>query len=85
MTQDPVTGEMTPFFSPWKRWSRKVAGIPVVLGGACTLAGVISAVFAIEVFLTRYYDGPFKDVLVSPNQLLLFFFFFTLIGKWSRH
>ncbi|KAF9365569.1 hypothetical protein BGX34_009478 [Mortierella sp. NVP85] len=64
MTQDPVTGEMTPFFSPWKRWSRKVAGIPVVLGGACTLAGVITAVFAIEVFLTMYYDGPFKGYLI---------------------
>ncbi|KAF9999508.1 hypothetical protein BGZ65_005143 [Modicella reniformis] len=55
---------MLPFFSPWKRWTRKLAGVPVVLGGALALAGVITSVFAIEVFLTVYYDGYLKGVLI---------------------
>lgn len=61
---DPVTGEMTPFFSPYKRWTRKLAGVPVILGGALVLAAVITIVFGIEVFFTMYYDGYMKDILV---------------------
>lgn len=65
MAADPVTGDMVPFFSPWKRWTRKLLGIPVVLGGALALTTVITAVFGIEVFLTVYYDGYLKEYLVS--------------------
>ncbi|KAF9976685.1 hypothetical protein BGZ73_008082 [Actinomortierella ambigua] len=64
MMPDPVTGEMTPFFSPYKRWQRKITGVPVVVGGALALAMVITSVFAIEVFLTLYYEGPWKEILV---------------------
>ncbi|KAG0246316.1 calcium-activated chloride channel-domain-containing protein [Mortierella sp. GBAus27b] len=70
LAQDPITGEMLPFFSPWKRWSRKLAGIPVVLGGAFALAGVITIVFAIEVFFTMYYDGYLKDFLIYLPMVL---------------
>ncbi|KAF9357751.1 hypothetical protein BGX26_003147 [Mortierella sp. AD094] len=61
---DPVTGEMLPYFSPWKRWTRQMAGVPVVFGGALALAAVISVVFGIEVFFTIYYDGYMKNVLI---------------------
>ncbi|KAG0262946.1 hypothetical protein DFQ27_002013 [Actinomortierella ambigua] len=61
---DPVTGEVTPFFSPYKRWQRKITGVPVIVGGALVLSMVITSVFAIEVFLTLYYEGPMKDILV---------------------
>ncbi|KAG0204523.1 hypothetical protein BGX28_003571 [Mortierella sp. GBA30] len=70
MVQDPVTGEMLPFFSPWKRWSRKLAGVPVVLGGAVVLSAVITIVFAIEVFLTVYYDGYLKEILIYAPMVL---------------
>ncbi|KAI1318674.1 hypothetical protein EDD11_005967 [Mortierella claussenii] len=70
MALDPVTGEMLPFFSPWKRWTRKLAGVPVVLGGALGLAAVITTVFGIEVFLTIYYDGYLKDVLIYLPMVL---------------
>lgn len=65
---DPVTGEMVPYFSPWKRWTRKAVGVPVVIGGALTLAAVITCVFGIEVFLTIYYDGYMKEVLVRKQM-----------------
>ncbi|KAG0018909.1 hypothetical protein BGZ81_010031, partial [Podila clonocystis] len=67
---DPVTGEMTPFFSPYKRWTRKLAGLPVILGGALALAAVITTVFGIEVFFTIYYDGYMKEVLIYVPMIL---------------
>ncbi|KAF8925756.1 calcium-activated chloride channel-domain-containing protein [Dissophora ornata] len=67
---DPVTGEMVPQFSPWKRWSRRVAGLPVILGGALALAAVITAVFGIEVFFTIYYDGYLKEILIYVPMVL---------------
>ncbi|KAF9090005.1 hypothetical protein BGX23_006309 [Mortierella sp. AD031] len=70
MVPDPVTGEMVPFFSPWKRWSRRLLGIPVVLGGALALTAVITAVFAIEVFFTIYYDGYLKEFLIYVPMVL---------------
>ncbi|KAG0308873.1 hypothetical protein BGZ98_006371 [Dissophora globulifera] len=70
LTADPVTGEIVPFFSPWKRWRRMMAGVPVVLAGALTLALVITSVFGIEVFLTIYYDGYLKEVLIYAPMVL---------------
>jgi len=61
---DPITGEPTPFFSPWKRWGRKIYGFPVVVGGAFALSVVLTIVFGVEVFLEVYYDGYMKEVLV---------------------
>src|SRR5690606_38319158 len=51
---DPVTGENVPYFPQWKRWTRRVVGVPIILSGAIVLAAVISCVFCIEVFLTVY-------------------------------
>ncbi|KAG0364653.1 calcium-activated chloride channel-domain-containing protein [Gamsiella multidivaricata] len=70
VTLDPVTGEMLPFFSPWKRWTRKMAGVPVILAGALALTTVITTVFGIEVFLTIYYDGYLKEVLIYVPMVL---------------
>ncbi|KAG0047477.1 hypothetical protein BGZ83_007469 [Gryganskiella cystojenkinii] len=67
---DPVTGEPTAFFSPWKRWGRKMAGLPVVVGGAFALSMVLTVVFGLEVFLEVYYDGYMKEVLVYLPTVL---------------
>ncbi|KAF8982690.1 hypothetical protein BGZ46_000808 [Entomortierella lignicola] len=69
-TLDPITGEMLPFFSPWKRWTRQAIGVPVVLAGALALAAVITTVFGIEVFFTIYYDGYLKNVLIYLPMVL---------------
>lgn len=70
MEPDPVTGELVPYFSPWTRWSRKLLGIPVVLGGALALTAVITAVFGTEVFFTIYYDGYLKEILIYLPTVL---------------
>ncbi|KAF9115153.1 hypothetical protein BGX27_008744 [Mortierella sp. AM989] len=67
---DPITGEMLPFFSPWKRWTRQLTGVPIVLGGALALAAVITIVFSVEVFFTIYYDGYMKNVLIYLPMVL---------------
>ncbi|KAF9192876.1 hypothetical protein BGZ51_004639 [Haplosporangium sp. Z 767] len=70
MVVDPITGELSPYFSPLKRWTRKMTGIPVVMGGALLLSAVITAVFSVEVFLTIYYDGYMKKYLIYLPMVL---------------
>lgn len=72
---DPVTGEQKAFFSPWKRWARKVAGLPVIFAGALALSVLVTFMFGVEVFLEVYYGGYMKEVLVCVSALFLFFTF----------
>ncbi|KAF9110472.1 hypothetical protein BGX27_006296 [Mortierella sp. AM989] len=67
---DPVTDEHTPFFSPWKRWARKIAGVPVIFAGALALSVLVTFMFGVEVFLEVYYDGYMKEVLVYLPTVL---------------
>ncbi|KAG9065231.1 hypothetical protein KI688_002554 [Linnemannia hyalina] len=67
---DPVTGEQKAFFSPWKRWARKVAGLPVIFAGALALSVLVTFMFGVEVFLEVYYGGYMKDVLVYVPTVL---------------
>ncbi|KAF9353493.1 hypothetical protein BGX26_008741 [Mortierella sp. AD094] len=68
--KDPVTDEETPFFSPWKRWARKIAGVPVILVGALALSILVTFMFGVEVFLEVYYDGHMKEILVYLPTVL---------------
>ncbi|KAF9283581.1 hypothetical protein BGZ88_010421 [Linnemannia elongata] len=67
---DPVTGEQKAFFSPWKRWARKVAGLPVIFAGALALSVLVTFMFGVEVFLEVYYGGYMKEVLVYLPTVL---------------
>ncbi|KAF9431654.1 hypothetical protein BGZ76_011864 [Entomortierella beljakovae] len=67
---DPVTDEHIPFFSPWKRWSRKAVGLPVIMAGALALSSLVTLMFVVEVFLEVYYDGYMKEVLVYLPTVL---------------
>ncbi|KAF9200829.1 hypothetical protein BGZ49_008935 [Haplosporangium sp. Z 27] len=67
---DPVTDEETPFFSPWKRWARKIAGTPVILIVALILSWIVTFMFGVEVFLEVYYAGYMKEVLVYLPTVL---------------
>ncbi|KAF9012830.1 hypothetical protein BGZ52_007071, partial [Haplosporangium bisporale] len=51
-------------------WLRTLAGIPVMVVGTLILTAVITMVFALEVFLTEYYDGYMKDYLVYVPTVL---------------
>ncbi len=65
--QDPVTGEIVKIFSPLKRLSRQLLQLPFALACALILGGLICGCFAIEIFITEIYNGPFKQYLVCPS------------------
>ncbi|KAJ2508961.1 hypothetical protein IWW47_000318 [Coemansia sp. RSA 2052] len=60
---DPATGEPVPFFSNGKRWLRRLLGVPVVLALALLMALFVSFIFALQTFLSEYYDGPLHTLL----------------------
>jgi len=75
---DPVTGERRgwfPLYSPtfyrltdtrWKRIARGMLQIPFGLAAGVGLAAVLTLIFAVEVFMSEVYNGPFKQFLVCP-------------------
>lgn len=69
--QDPVTGELIKVYSPLKRLSNQLLQIPFAIACITILGGLIAACFAIEIFLSEVYNGPFKQYLVS-------------VGYWSN-
>ncbi|KAJ2745015.1 hypothetical protein GGI20_002508 [Coemansia sp. BCRC 34301] len=60
---DPATGEPVPFFSNGKRWLRRLLGVPVVLVLSLLMALFVSFIFALQTFLSEYYDGPLHTLL----------------------
>jgi anoctamin-10 len=67
--RDPITGEEVKLYSPVKRLGRQLLQIPFALSAACLLGGLIAACFAIEIFISEVYDGPFKSYLVCRESL----------------
>lgn len=65
--QDPVTGEQIKFYSPVKRLSRQLLQVPFALCATVILGSLIATCFAIEIFISEVYDGPFKAYLVYPS------------------
>lgn len=62
--KDPVTGEQIKFYSPVKRLSRQLLQIPFALCATMILGSLIATCFAIEIFISEVYHGPFKGYLV---------------------
>ncbi len=62
---DPVTGEIVKVFSPYRRLARQMLQVPFAAACVVALGGVIAGCFAIEIFITEVYNGPFKQYLVS--------------------
>ncbi|OMH82659.1 hypothetical protein AX774_g3861 [Zancudomyces culisetae] len=61
---DSATGEAVPEFSQLERWMRRAVGLPVMLLFLVAMAGLISAMFALQIFMEDMYDGPFSSILV---------------------
>ncbi|CAG8670242.1 9449_t:CDS:2 [Funneliformis caledonium] len=61
---DPVTGEMKPYFSPWKRWLRRAVAAPIIIMFSLTLAMSLLFYYLFEVLMSEYYDGPFREQLI---------------------
>ena len=49
----------------WRKESRKMASIPVILLFASVLAVVLTGVFMLEAFVTQLYKGPGSRIVVS--------------------
>ncbi|KAJ2710576.1 hypothetical protein H4R19_003680, partial [Coemansia spiralis] len=60
---DPATGDLVPHFSTTTRWLRRLLGVPVVAAMALLMAAFIAVIFALQTFLTEYYDGPLAALL----------------------
>lgn len=65
---DQVTGEKIKYYSPFKRLQTQLLQIPFALCAALVLGSLIATCFAIEIFISEIYTGPFKTYLVSVNQ-----------------
>ena len=68
--KDPVTGEHIKVYSPVKRLARQLLQVPFAVAASIVLGSLIATCFAIEIFISEVYDGPFKTYLV--RALLLF-------------
>lgn len=62
---DPVTGELVQVYPASKRLARQSLIIPFAALAVLALGTIIVMCFAIEVFLSEVYNGPFKGGLVS--------------------
>ncbi|KAK3687654.1 calcium-activated chloride channel-domain-containing protein [Podospora appendiculata] len=76
--QDPVTGEIVKVYSPFKRLARQLLQVPFALACVVVLGGLIVSCFAIEIFITEVYTGPFKQYLTFLPTVLLTIFMPTL-------
>ena len=62
---DPITGDVVRVFSPYRRLARQLLQVPFAAVCVLALGGAIASCFAIEIFITEVYSGPFKQYLVS--------------------
>jgi anoctamin-10 len=65
IVKDPITGEDVKVFSPIRRLGRQLLQVPFAIAAASVLGSLIATCFAIEIFISEVYDGPFKSYLVS--------------------
>ena len=65
----------------WKRLLRQSFQIPFALAAAMGLAAVLTMIFAVEVFMSEVYSGPFKQFLVPA---LLIFLVVDRAGVYSN-
>ncbi|KAL1840570.1 hypothetical protein VTJ49DRAFT_302 [Mycothermus thermophilus] len=75
---DPVTGEVVKLYSPYKRLARQLLQVPFAAACVAALGGLIASCFAIEIFITEVYNGPFKQYLTFLPTILLTIFNPTL-------
>ena len=69
VVKDPITGEDIKIYSPVKRLARQLLQVPFAITVAAVLGSLIAGCFAIEIFISEVYDGPFKSYLVSNTGI----------------
>ncbi|RGB38978.1 calcium-activated chloride channel-domain-containing protein [Rhizophagus diaphanus] len=61
---DPITGENKPYFSPWRRWLRRAVAAPIIIMFSLTLSVTLLFYILLNVIMSDYYDGPFREELM---------------------
>ncbi|RIA88636.1 calcium-activated chloride channel-domain-containing protein [Glomus cerebriforme] len=61
---DGVTGDKKPYFSPWKRWLRRAVAAPIIIMFSLTLAVSLLFYILLDVIMSDYYTGPFREQLI---------------------
>ncbi|KAM3084201.1 hypothetical protein ACMFMG_001694 [Clarireedia jacksonii] len=69
--QDPITGEQIKVYSPIKRFSRQLLQVPFAICATVILGSLIATCFAIEIFISEVYEGPFKSYLTFLPTIIL--------------
>lgn len=62
--RDEGTGELKGVFPARRRIVRQLLQVPFALFAAVALGLIIATCFAIEIFISEVYNGPFKTYLV---------------------
>jgi anoctamin-10 len=68
---DNITGEQVPVFPSKKRVQRQLLQIPLAIFSAIGLGSIIVTCYAIEIFISEVYNGPFKSYLTFTPTILL--------------
>ncbi|KAG0650468.1 Increased sodium tolerance 2 [Hyphodiscus hymeniophilus] len=71
IVKDPITGEDIKVYSPMKRLARQLLQVPFAITVAAVLGSLIAGCFAIEIFISEVYDGPFKSYLTFLPTVIL--------------
>ncbi|KAL2015919.1 hypothetical protein VTK56DRAFT_4533 [Thermocarpiscus australiensis] len=81
---DPVTGEVVKVYPPLKRFAWQLLLVPFAAACVVALGGLILGCFAIEIFITDVYNGPFKQYLTFLPTIILTIFTPTLTALLTR-
>lgn len=65
---DPVSGEPVKVYPHWKRLVAQLLIIPFALAAVGVMSAYYAGAFAVEIFITEIYNGPFKSILVSTES-----------------
>jgi hypothetical protein len=63
-----ISGRVQYYFPKWKQIIRQLAVVPFVLLSTLLLGLLITVLFAIEIFITETYEGPYQFYLVRSKR-----------------
>ncbi|CAG8539611.1 2426_t:CDS:2 [Ambispora gerdemannii] len=65
-----ITGELEPYFPLWKRWLRRIIAAPVIMAFSLILASVLLLYIVLELIISEYYSGPFREQVIYLPTIL---------------
>lgn len=80
---DKVTGEEAEIFEWWRRELRMAGNIPAVLFFAALLGLTLTTMFVTEVFVSRLYDGPGKQLVPFIPTALFSVCIPSIMAAWQ--